>query len=435
MAFESVSKLQSSINASGNMGTFANAMVYASLILSCMFLPSVVIKKLKVKWALVACVFCYSAFMAAQFEPQYYTLLPAAFIVGLGAAPMWSAKCTYLTHIAHRFASLDGVDPEPIVVKFFGIFFFFFQCNAIFGHIISTSVLSQANKTITSLEDDEMLKCGSNFCPAQLGPAANTSGESELEAVPNENFETDRTLIYIISGIFLACSISAALTIALFVDPLTRFGEDERKDGKEKMTGVQLMVATFKHMKKPNQIFIIPLTFWSGIEQGFFGADFTAGFVTCAYGVHIVGRMLILFGICDALASIGFGFIIKKVGRVPIFILGAAINVLVLIVMLSWTPTRSTQYVVYILAALWGTADAIWQTQINALYGVLFASDEEAAFSNYRLWESMGFFLAFITQATGVCVFPKLLLALVFLALGMAGYFIVEVRERKNKAV
>ena len=42
------------------------------------------------------------------------------------------------------------------------------------------------------------------------------------------------------------------------------------------MTGKQLLVATFKHIKKPYQILIIPLTFWSGIEQGFFGADFTA---------------------------------------------------------------------------------------------------------------------------------------------------------------
>merc|ERR1712025_955154 len=175
------------------------------------------------------------------------------------------------------------------------------------------------------------------------------------------------------------------------------------------------------------------LTFWSGIEQGFFGADFTAGFVTCAYGVHIVGRVLILFGICDALASIGFGFIIKKIGRLPIFILGALLNLLVLFVMLSWTPTGSTQYVAFILAALWGIGDAIWQTQINALYGVLFASDEEAAFSNYRLWESMGFLLAFVTQATGVCVFPKLILAIVFLCLGMLGYFAVEMREKRNK--
>ena len=57
---------------------------------------------------------------------------------------------------------------------------------------------------------------------------------------------------------------------------LSRFGEDERKEGKEKLSGKQLLVATFRHMKKKNQILIIPLTFWSGIEQGFFGADFTA---------------------------------------------------------------------------------------------------------------------------------------------------------------
>ena len=110
--------------------------------------------------------------------------------------------------------------------------------------------------------------------------------------------------------------------------------------------------------------------------------------------------------------------------------------------------------VVFALAGLWGVADAIWQTQINALYGVLFSSDEEAAFSNYRLWESFGFFLGFITQvkttikygghlvldsietsfsqALGVCVFPKLILTIIFLGLGMSGYLIVEVMEHKK---
>jgi hypothetical protein len=57
--------------------------------------------------------------------------------------------------------------------------------------------------------------------------------------------------------------------------------------------------------------------------------------------------------------------------------------------------------VVYVLAALWGAADAIWQTQINALYGVLFAKNEEAAFSNYKLWESTGYLFSFISQDSG----------------------------------
>ena len=154
--------------------------------------------------------------------------------------------------------------------------------------------------------------------------------------------------------------------------------------------------------------------------------------MTCAYGVHTVGRVLILFGVCDALASIGFGFIIKKVGRLPIFVLGACLNALVIIVMLAWTPTQSTLGVVYFLAALWGIGDAIWQTQINALYGCLFANDEEAAFSNYRLWESMGFIFAFATNAAGVCVFPKIITTIVFLGLGMLGYLILELFERRK---
>merc|ERR1711953_1571906 len=142
VAFESMAKLQSSINAVDNLGTWSTTSVYISLILSCMFLPSLLIKYLKVKWTLVVCIFCYSTYMAAQFYPEFYTLIPTAFILGLGAAPMWSAKCTYLTQVAHRFAALDGTDAEQVVVKFFGIFFFFFQCNSIIGNIISTAVLS-----------------------------------------------------------------------------------------------------------------------------------------------------------------------------------------------------------------------------------------------------------------------------------------------------
>ena len=56
----------------------------------------------------------------------------------------------------------------------------------------------------------------------------------------------------------------------------SRYGEADRDEKKEKRSGIQLLVATFKHMKKPYQLLIIPLTFWSGVEQGFFGADFTA---------------------------------------------------------------------------------------------------------------------------------------------------------------
>ena len=40
------------------------------------------------------------------------------------------------------------------------------------------------------------------------------------------------------------------------------------KDGSENKSNVQLLVATFRHMKNKYQILIIPLTLWSGFEQG-----------------------------------------------------------------------------------------------------------------------------------------------------------------------
>jgi len=432
-AFESMSKLQSSINAVQNLGTWSSTAVYVSLILSCMFMPSILIKWLKVKWTLVVCIFCYSTYMAAQFYPEFYTLIPTALILGLGAAPMWSAKCTYLNQVAHRLAKLEGLQPEHVVVKFFAIFFFFFQCNSIIGSIISTSVLSSGgsdNATIVEITDDDIAHCGSSFCP---GGSSSSEAGDEAEDKPVDNFKTDLTKIYILAGIFLGCSLSAAAIIAVFVDPLTRFGEDERNSEKEELTGFQLLVATFRHMRHRNQILVIPITIWSGIEQGFFNAAFTAGFVTCAYGAHVIGRVVIVFGICNASFSFASGFIIKLVGRPALFVFGALMNIIVIIVMLSWTPTLSTEWVVYILGAMWGLGDAVWQTQINALYGALFASQEEAAFSNYRMWESLGFVVAFITSSLSVCVFPMIIGTIVFLGCGMLGYAAVEYMEHLDK--
>ena len=83
----------------------------------------------------------------------------------------------------------------------------------------------------------------------------------------NGNFDVDIKKIYIIMGIFLGCSIAAAILIALFVDPLTRFGITDEEKKKEKLSGLELVKATSKQMIRKEQLLIIPITFWSGIEQ------------------------------------------------------------------------------------------------------------------------------------------------------------------------
>jgi predicted MFS family arabinose efflux permease len=239
--------------------------------------------------------------------------------------------------------------------------------------------------------------------------------------------DDDKTTLYILAGIYLGCALVAAAIIFTLLDPLKRYGEKKREG-----TPTQLIMATAKQMTNPYQILLIPLTIWSGMEQGFWGADFTAGFVTCSSGIANVGFVMICYGVADAISSISFGPVIKYLGRLPVFILGAVINLAVIITLFQWLPNSDEMWVLYVLAALWGIADGIWQCEINAFYGILFPNNEEAAFSNYRLWESLGFVIAYV-NTNYLCIDAKLYLLLAILILGMLGYFVIEVFERRKK--
>lgn len=102
-------------------------------------------------------------FVAAQFYPHAATLIPSGITVGLGGAAMWCAKCTYLTIVAEAFACLDGKasaaqtrqrkvegslnqrdqnnsnKSSVLVVRFFGLFFFFYQMAQVWGNLISST--------------------------------------------------------------------------------------------------------------------------------------------------------------------------------------------------------------------------------------------------------------------------------------------------------
>jgi hypothetical protein len=75
--------------------------------------------------------------------------------------------------------------------------------------------------------------------------------------------------------------------------------------------------------------------------------------------------VLIAYGVSDAFFSFTFGYAVKYAGRQPIFILGAIINAGVIVTFFTWVPNPDQGWVFFVLAALWGVGDAVWQTQIN----------------------------------------------------------------------
>ena len=68
----------------------------------------------------------------------------------------------------------------------------------------------------------------------------------------------------------------------------------------------------------------------------------------------------------------------------------------------------------------------------SALYGCLFGDECTAAFSNYRLWESIGFTIAF-AYSNYLCTEVKLAILKTVMGLGMIGYFVIEWVERRKR--
>lgn len=137
-AFQGTANLQSSINAHDGLGTVSLSAIYAALVLSCIFVPTFVIKRLTVKWTLCLSMLCYVPYIGLQFYPRFYTLVPAGVLLGLGAAPMWAAKATYLTQAGGVYAKLVDEPADAIVVRFFGFFFLAWQTAELWGNLISS---------------------------------------------------------------------------------------------------------------------------------------------------------------------------------------------------------------------------------------------------------------------------------------------------------
>jgi hypothetical protein len=67
----------------------------------------------------------------------------------------------------------------------------------------------------------------------------------------------------------------------------------------------------------------------------------------------------------------------------------------------------------------------------TAYCGILFPSREEAAYSNFRLWESVGFIIAY-AYSMYLCATVKIYILLALLVIGMAGYIRIEWKEGKK---
>lgn len=91
-AYSSIANLQSSLNSDGGLGTASLSIIYVSLIFSSLFIPTVMLDKFGIKKTIFISQLGYILYILSNIYPKYYTMVPAAVLIGFAAAPLWAAK-------------------------------------------------------------------------------------------------------------------------------------------------------------------------------------------------------------------------------------------------------------------------------------------------------------------------------------------------------
>nr|DAD25890.1 TPA_asm: hypothetical protein HUJ06_027358 [Nelumbo nucifera] len=172
-------------------------------------------------------------------------------------------------------------------------------------------------------------------------------------------------------------------------------------------------------------LLIIPLIAYSGLQQAFVWAEFTKYIVTPALGVSGVGGAMAVYGAFDALCSLAAGKFTSGLSSITIIVPGGAlIQVIVLLwLFLKYRLTSGLIGSLYplLMAAMLGIGNGIFNTQLNALLGILFRHDMEGAFAQLKVWQSASIAVVFFLSPH-ITLKAMLVLMLIALCVSVCGF-------------
>ncbi|MBN3271675.1 UN93A protein, partial [Polyodon spathula] len=561
--------LQSSLNADEGLGTASLGVIYGTIILSSMFLPPILIKNLGCKWTIVVSMGCYVAYSLGNLYSSWETLIPTSIILGLGGAPLWSTKCTYLTISGNMQGKKENKEGRDIINQYFGIFFLIFQSSAVWGNLMSSLIFELADDR-ASITAEQLEHCGAVDCPV-----TNVTGNSTIDIPPDSlrytlvgsyigllhkncvitwctgltpprkqayrwerllwlsSFALCAVLCFVQHLYFLVVhSLNAEhqqalsftktppLCVSYVLVPVSASVQNIKKicpirtsvyqpqtDGLVEHFNKTLkqMLRRFVNQEQKHWALLLPyllfavrevLQSWTGFSpfELLYGrqphgirdllrkeweehkvssknvVQQESAWIWSVVWPRTTSNRLSTNTIKHQYTSITIKITIKKnsnfltrrqnlnlielvwdeldrrvKAKLPTSALhlwellqkswedmsGTVTNLSCIIGLFLWKPHPDDLAVFFVFSGLWGMADAVWQTQTNALYGVLFEEHKEAAFANYKLWESVGFVIAF-GYSNYLCVDVKLYVVLAVLVVGMVLYGCVEYIEYKN---
>eukprot|EP00731_Ephydatia_muelleri_P023291 Em0015g874a len=339
---------------------------------------------------------CHFIYVASNYYPDWYTLIPSSVLLGFASAPIGAAASVHLIDIAVKTAPALKETQQNLIGQFTAIQFLFFPLSQIPGNLASSLILLYSESNVTR-----------DNCTANLSATV-----------------IERKYFYILISVFLLFDITAITTLALTVDRLPRVPFISTND-KCRVFLLTPLTETFRALRNWKIHFVSFMFLMIGLEQSFIFGTFTEIYVSECVGVSRVGFMIIAFGLTSAVMSVLLGKILKYAPRFVFVNVAGLMNILLMIFLLKWDRTPS-YVLIFLFPVVWGAADGIWSTVSASFLGILFPTNSAPAYSIARMWLAMGFVIGFIEANFGD-VTGGLLLLLAAVPVTVILYMVVEI--------
>ncbi|XP_035223801.1 protein unc-93 homolog A-like isoform X3 [Stegodyphus dumicola] len=413
--FWALTNLESTMNAEKGLGPDSQAVIYGFSMISSLLLPDVLIGRIGSKRTYILAMFLCSPYIASNLSLRWDTMMIGAALFGLASGPLNTAASVYINEMAIRYKDITKSKQETVTACFFGIYLFFGENTQVWGNVVSYFVLSLGKHAPSSSNFSLETHCGIRF-------ASKDDNDTNTNLEPPSDHDR-----YLLIGTFLVMGVIALILTGLFMEPLKN---DVRKENNCYAIKSRL-IAAVKLLRNPHLLLLLPISIFCGLESSFYSNDFTEAYIACSWGIHHVGFVTICFGVCGAIMAVLVGPLVRCISQMSVLILAACINVTTCGLLYVWEPTPDNVTTYFVFAGVWGMADAIWWSQITALYGLMFPNDREAAFSNFFFWSFLGFFLCY-SYANYFSVALKLGILLFFLVTGIICYLIGQIKIKRS---
>ncbi|XP_076806876.1 protein unc-93 homolog A-like [Clavelina lepadiformis] len=455
-SFGALEGLQSSLNHS--TGTTALALLYISYLLTSLFLPPLIITRLECRKTLSLAALCYSIYIAANFYPKPYTLLPAAIINGFGAGLLWSTAVVYINRLSATYACARNQKEDKYTKHFFSIIYSFVNLGSCSGAVIMSVIFNRlSNNSVSpvgntynvtlSMRNDSLsnFNNASNMLQKHCGFHYTHDNSNEVSDRPTISTST----LYVLLSVYLFLSLLASFLYLLLSDIDDKKGSNtENSNGKNPAEENTQMLSTgsdenANRVQAPNTsdtkttsldkiisykesdtfsdgsanfsesnfslvkstlallltdkvalLFVIH-TLNTGILKAFSRATFNEAWVSCSLGIEYVGHTMILYSSTLTVSSFLSAQMLRLLGTKLLFGLTMALEVTICITLLVWKPRSEDAAIFFLITALFATCYGVVKTQVPSAYCSTFSKTKKQAGALVCIMEGLGLSLMF----------------------------------------